>query len=120
MDISATAPVASWIGDKLYWIFLAMMFINLLQRKHQEKAPKKRMATLFLGIAVFALLLVAQTINHFGGHDWMFYGAVVAFFVVIYRYRDRFFPFRFRSPVDGRTLTFQEIMFDDKHGDESE
>mgnify|MGYP006290860989 CR=1 FL=1 len=117
MEPTNTAPVAFWFGERVYWIFLGLMFLNLLQRRHQARVRKKRMATLLLGIALFALLVAAQSIHYFGGSDWMFYLAVAGFAAVVYAYRDKMLPFRLRSPVDGRLHTFHEIVFDDEHGD---
>ncbi|MFW5643799.1 MAG: hypothetical protein ACOCYQ_07180, partial [Alkalispirochaeta sp.] len=91
--------------------------LNVLQRKHHGRAPKKRLATLYLGLGLFLLFVIAHTINHFDGHDIYFYLGAVAFVVVVYVYRSVLFPFRFRSSVDGRWLRFDEIFFDDEHGE---
>jgi hypothetical protein len=117
MDPENTAPVAVWVAERLYWVFLGMIFVNVLQRKHQKYAQKKRMATLSLAVGLFLLLVAGQTINVLGGADWMFYVAVVLFVGVVYYYRDRMLPFRLRSAVDGRWLQSHEILFDDAHGD---
>ncbi|HKL21448.1 MAG TPA: hypothetical protein VJ904_06555 [Tichowtungia sp.] len=117
MNPENAAPVAAWLGERLYWVFLGMMFLNILQRRHHQSAAKKRMATLFLGIGIFLLLVAAETINMLGGADWMFYVTAAIFVGVVYTYRDRMFPFRLKSAVDGRWLQFSEILFDDAHGD---
>lgn len=117
MDPENTAPITVWIAERLYWAFLALIFLNVLQRKHQKYAQKKRMATLFLAIGLFLLLVAGQTINVLGGADWMFSLAVVIFVGVVYTYRDRMLPFRLKSAVDGRWLQTHEIFFDDNHGD---
>lgn len=117
MDPQHSAPVALWFGERIYWVFLGVMILNIIQRKHHQRAQKKRMATLIVGLALFGLLVITQSINQFGGSDWMFYLAVAAFVFGLYVYRDKAFPFRFRSPVDGRWLQFSEIFFDDNHGD---
>lgn len=117
MEPQLSAPVAVWFAERIYWVFLGLMLLNVIQRKHQKKAGKKRMATLLLGVALFVLLAVAQTINHFGGTDMLFYLAILAFAAVVFAYRDKMWPFRFRSAVDGRWLTTNEILFDDNHGD---
>jgi len=110
--------LAEYLTDVLYWTFLAMLLLNILQRKHQQKAHHKRFATLYLALGVFALLMVSQLILIYGGADWMLlpgFGAVAA---VLYHYRSKTFPFRLRSPADGRRLTWDEILYDDNHGDD--
>ncbi|MDA3950115.1 MAG: hypothetical protein PF508_12970 [Spirochaeta sp.] len=117
MDPENAAPVAVWAAERLYWVFLGLIFLNVLQRKHQKYAQKKRMATLSLAIGLFLLLVAGQTINVLGGSDWMFYVAVAFFGGIVYIYRDQMLPFRLRSAVDGRWLQSHEILFDDAHGD---
>ncbi len=110
--------LSSHLTDVLYWTFLALLLLNILQRKHQKKAHRKRFATLYLALGVFALLMVSQLIFIYDGGDWMLlpgFGAVV---LVLYHYRSKTFPFRLRSPIDGRRLTWDEIMYDDNHGDD--
>lgn len=109
--------ITAWITERVYWVFLGMMLLNVLQRRHQKQAQKKRVATLIIGITLFGILVVGQVIIQFGGADWMFYFAIVAAIGGIYYYREKAFPFRFRSPRDGRWHSFQEVLFDDEHGD---
>jgi len=117
MEAEAAAPVAAWAAERLYWVFIGLMILNMLQRKHHERAPKKRLATLYLGLGMFFLFLVAHSINHFGGRDLFFYLGIAAFVAVVFAYRTVVFPFRFKSRVDGRWLRFDEIFFDDAHGE---
>lgn len=110
--------IAGYLSDGLYWAFLAMLLLNILQRKHQQKAQRKRFATLYLALGVFGLLIVTQLILIYGGADWMLVPGFAAVGAVVYQYREHTFPFRLHSPVDGRRLTWDEILYDDNHGDE--
>jgi hypothetical protein len=89
-----------------------------VQRKHQKYAEKKRFATLYLALAAFALLLGAQAILTFGGRDFFLIPLAGAVLGTLWYFRERTFPFRATSPVDGRRLTWHEILFQDNHGDE--
>lgn len=109
--------IAGYLSDGLYWAFLAMLLLNIVQRKHQKTAQRKRFATLYLAIGVFGLLVVAQLILIYDGADWMLVPGFAAVVAVVYRYREHTFPFRLHSPVDGRRLTWEEILYDDNHGD---
>ena len=93
------------------------MVLNILQRRHRKRVEKKRFATLIMGMALFGVLIAGLTVNELNGSDWMFYLAVVAIVAVLVYYREKTFPFRFRSRKDGRWLNFREILFDDEHGD---
>ncbi len=117
MEPQNTAPIAAWFADRVYWVFLGMMLLNIIQRRHQAKVRKKRMATLLIGVSLFVLLAAAQTINHFGGSDALFFVVLAGYTAVLYTYRKQMLPFRIKSSVDGRWLTVQEILFDDLHGD---
>ena len=114
---AAYPPIAAWVADTFYWVFIAILVVNLTQRRHQSKAEKKRFATLYLGLATFVFFILAQTIVRFGGRDWMLIPSAAFIAAAVYVLREHTFPFRLRSPVDGRRLTFQEILYDDNHGD---
>ena len=116
-EAAAYPPIAAWVADTFYWVFIAVLVVNLTQRRHQSKAEKKRFATLYLGLAVFVFFILAQMIVRFGGADWMLVPAAVLVLATVYALREHTFPFRLYSPVDGRRLTFQEILYDDNHGD---
>lgn len=109
--------IAEYLSDGLYWTFLAMLLLNILQRKHQKKAQRKRFATLYLALGIFGMLIVSQLILIYDGADWMLLPGFAAVAAGVYRYREHTFPFRLHSPVDGRRLTWEEILYDDNHGD---
>lgn len=116
-EAGASLTIATWVADTFYWVFIAILVVNLTQRRHQSKAEKKRFATLYLGLAVFVFFILAQMIVRFGGRDWMVIPSAVFILATVYILREHTFPFRLRSPVDGRRLTLQEILYDDDHGD---
>lgn len=120
MEPTTAAPIAAWVAERAYWVFLGVMILNILQRRHQKRVEKKRLATLIIGIAFFGVLVAGHTVNELNGSDWMFYLAVAGIVGVLVYYREKTFPFRFRSRKDGRWLNFQEIFFDDEHGDGEE
>tara|TARA_B100000614_G_scaffold259352_1_gene283783 strand:+ start:889 stop:1293 length:405 start_codon:yes stop_codon:yes gene_type:complete len=117
-EANAAAPVAAYLARALYWVFLGILFVNVVQRRHQKKAERKRFATLYIALGVFVIFILSQGIVTYGGADWMLAPAFIVVAAVLYRFRDHTFPFRLTSPVDGRRLTWDEIMFDDNHGDD--
>lgn len=120
IDAAVYPVVSAWIADTFYWVFIAILVVNLTQRRHQHKAEKKRFATLYLGLATFVFFILAQTILGFGGRDWMLIPSAGLIIAAVYALREHTFPFRIRSPQDGRRLTLQEILYDDNHGDAPE
>lgn len=119
MEIDTSfAPVATFLAEALYWLFIGLLLLNVVQRKHQKYAEKKRFATLYLALAAFALLLGAQAILTFGGRDFFLIPLAGAVLGTLWYFRERTFPFRATSPVDGRRLTWHEILFRDNNGDE--
>ena len=109
--------IAAWLTEKFYWLFLAILVLNLTQRRHQKRAEKKRFATLYLAVAALLFYAFVHSIVRFGGRDWMLLPGALATVAILYVLREHTFPFRLRSPVDGRRLTMQEILYDDNHGD---
>lgn len=113
METVGATPIASWLGRGLYWVFLGIMVLNLTQRKYQERVHRKRFATLFIGLMVFALYIGAKSIEVYSGRDWMLLPVIAAMFAIGYRFQDRVWPFRFRCPDTGRRLEMNEILYDD-------
>lgn len=114
---STSTPIAAWLSDTSYWAFLGIFLINITQRRHQKHCPKKRYATLYVGLGAFVVFLISQGIVIYRGADWMLVPGIAAVAGTLYYYRAHTWPFRFNSPSDGRRLSFKEFMYDDNHGD---
>lgn len=110
--------MAARLAEALYVAFLGALILNIIQRRHQARGGRKRFATLYLALGLFAALLLSQGIVEFGGADWMLVPGIAIIIGLLYVYRRHTFPFRLRSPKDGRKLTWDEILFDDNHGDD--
>lgn len=105
--------MTTFIAEQFYWVFLVILLVNVMQRRHQKQAGRKRFATLYLAIAAFALMVAAQTIIATGVDEWWLAPVVVAVGGVLYVYREHTFPFRSTSRKDGRQLTWKEIVYYD-------
>jgi len=117
VDPTLTTPIADWVAERFYWAMIIILIINLMQRRHQDQAAKKRFATLYLAIATFIIYVAAEMVRNYGMTDFVFIAIAIAVVVVLVVYRAHTFPFRFRSTRDRRWHTFNEILFDDEHGD---
>mgnify|MGYP006304608603 FL=1 len=114
MDQS-TNMVATWIAENFFWVFLGVFFINLLQKRRQQRAVKKRFATLYLGIGVFGIYVSGLSIVEFGLSDLWLIPAVAIIVGVLYRYREHTFPFTLYCQETGKRLTWNEILYDDSN-----
>ncbi len=106
---------AAFMFEKFTWVFLALLFVNVLQRRHGRLAEKKRFATLYLAIAVFLLQLWSGFIHMQGFSDiWLIPGTLVVFGIVIY-FRQYTFPFRFLCKASGKRLDMKTFLYRDSN-----
>lgn len=108
-------PVSGVIVDYAYWVFLAMLVLNLVQRRHQAVAQRKRFAVLYLAIMVFVLYIYSYGLIRLDISDWFLlaYGGPAALFLVVFR--TTFLPFALRCRGCGARLTFNRVMFSDSN-----
>lgn len=114
MDQS-TQVISNWIAEHFFWVFLAILFLNLLQKRRQGRAERKRFATLYLAIAVFGIYVVGLTIVEFGLSDILLIPAVLIIGGVLYYYREHTFPFALYCRETGNRLTWEEILYEDSN-----
>lgn len=117
MEQITSTPISNWVAERFYWVMIVILIINLMQRRYQDQAAQKRFATLYLAIGTFIIYVAAEFVRNYGFTDLVFGVVLVAVSAVLIVYRAHTFPFRLRSSVDGRWHTFNEILFDDEHGD---
>lgn len=106
--------ISLWVAEHFFWVFLIILLANMMQRRHQKRAGRKRFATLYIAIAALVFMAVGQFIVTSGGNDLMLLGALAGIILVMYHFRERTFPFRLYSRKDGRRLTWQEILYYDE------
>ena len=107
--------VIAFLADQFYWVFLAILLVNVFQRRHHSKAVKKRFATLYLGAAAFVIFLMANAVVEFGLPDWSLIFGIAAVILVLYIYRSHTFPFTLRCRRSGKMLDFQTILYRDSN-----
>jgi 8-oxo-dGTP diphosphatase len=107
--------VVTFVADNFFWVFVGILLVNLLQRRYQETAQKKRFATLYLAIAAFFVYTGAQLLVEFELSPYYFVPAVALIIGVVYYYREHTFPFRLRCPRSGRILNLETILFRDSN-----
>ncbi len=108
-------PVSTFLADNGFWGLVAVLALNLFQRKHGTKARKKRQATLYIAIAVFGLYAYAIMVVQLKLHDLFLLIYLAAAAVVFYRFRKHLLPFRLKCVSCGRSLDAKELVFDDSN-----
>jgi hypothetical protein len=107
--------VVAFLADQFYWVFLAILLLNVLQRRHHSKAVKKRFATLYLGAAAFVIFLMANAVVEYGFPNWSLLLGIAVVIGVIYYFRSHTFPFTLRCRRSGKMLDFQTILYRDSN-----
>ena len=107
--------VSGFITDNFYWLFLAALFLNLFQRKHMKTGEKKRFATLFIALAFFAFFVGSGALVQFGLSDLFLIPLIGLIALVIWRFRDRIFPFTFKCVNCGARLDSKRMLFHDNN-----
>lgn len=106
-------PVSNFIVSYFYWVFLGVLVVNVMQRRHRAEAHRKRTATLYLAIFVFVLYIYAYGIIQLNLSEWflLLYCGVVGALIGIYR--RTFLPFRLRCRSCSKPLTFDRFIYSD-------
>lgn len=107
--------LAEALFDNLYWLFLAVLLVNILQRKHSSRAKKKRFAILYLAIAIFLIqfwagFIMMQELSDF----WLLPGIALIVAAVVY-FKKYTLPFRFRCQVSGKRLDIETFLYRDSN-----
>lgn len=106
-------PVSNFIVSYFYWVFLAVLVLNLMQRRHRQNAARKRNATLYFAIFVFVYYVYAFGVIQLKLSEWflLIYPAAIA--VLVWFYRRTFFPFSIRCLSCSKPLTFDRFFYAD-------
>ena len=107
--------IAELLFDNLYWVFLGMILLNILQRRHGGEARKKRFATLYLAVALFLMQVYSGIIARQElGDLWLIPGVAVVLGALVV-FREHTLPFRFRCAVSGKPLDFNTFLYKDSN-----
>jgi hypothetical protein len=107
--------ISDFIASNFYYVFLGVLVINLFQRKHQKKSPRKRFATLFIAIGVFVFYTAAQLIRNFDANDAILFPVLAAILFVFYRFRAKLFPFSLKCKQCAKKLDYNQVLFNDSN-----
>jgi len=113
--ISTDASIAYFLQRGLYYLLIALLVCNLLQRKHLKTGAKKRLATLYLAIVALVLMTAALLIRSFNFSENLLLPVVLAAVLLVLSKRSRFIPFRINCLKCGQRLGWKRFLYHDSN-----
>ena len=107
--------VTTFISERIIYLLLAVLVLNMLQRRYQQHAPKKRLATLYIAMLILAFMIGTVLIVYFDLPNILVVPLLAALLLVGYRFRSRIFPFRLNCRRCGQRLSGKRILFFDSN-----
>ena len=101
------------INSELYWVIIAVLFFNIMQRKHYPHVKHKRSATLYIAVLVLLLNMFVALILQFELPQWMVVPALLIVILVGFLLRKKIFIFKFKCVECGVKLDFNNIAYRD-------
>jgi 8-oxo-dGTP diphosphatase len=108
-------PVVLFLQKNLFYLLLAVLGLNLFQRRYQKYSEKKRFATLYLAMLVLAWMILVIVMVYFRLPDLMLIPFTAALVVVGVLFRRQIFPFRLRCVQCRQTLSSKRVLFFDSN-----
>ena len=113
--IATDASIAYFLQKGLYYLLIALLVCNLLQRKHIKTGAKKRLATLYLAIVALVLMTAAVLIRRFNFSESLLLPVILAAVLLVLSKRSRFIPFRIHCLKCGQRLGWQRFLYHDSN-----
>ena len=95
--------ITLFFSKNIFYLLLAVMALNMFQRRYQPYAQKKRMATLYLGILIVNFKLPEALILPLAA------GVILLGYVK----REHVLPFRLNCRQCGRRMSSKRVLFFD-------
>jgi len=108
-----THIVSNLIVEYFYWVFLAILAVNLMQRRRGREAQQKRLASLYIAIMVFIFYIYAYGLIRLGLSDWYLLIYLAVAVGLMASFRKLFLPFTFRCRSCKQVLSFNRMIFSD-------
>ncbi len=103
------------VADHGPWLVVALLTLNLGQRRHLEHGERKRLATLYLSLLVLGIFGAAQLILLYDWPSALLLLAVAAVVAVAVTNRAYVFPFRLNCRACDARLSVKRIVFYDSN-----
>jgi 8-oxo-dGTP diphosphatase len=108
-------PITLFLQKYLFYLLLAVLALNLFQRRYQKSSERKRFATLYLAMLVLAWMILVIVVVTLRWPEWLLIPGTLALAGVGVAFRRHTFPFRFRCARCGQGLEAKRILFYDSN-----
>jgi hypothetical protein len=109
------ATVTKFVSERILYLLLAVLVLNIFQRRYQKHARQKRFATLYISILILALMIGTALIVYLDLPDVLFLPLLAVLVLIGYRFRKQVFPFRLNCRRCGGRLSGKRILFYDSN-----
>jgi len=92
-----------------------VLALNLFQRRYQQTAQRKRLATLYLAMLVLAWMVLVIVVVAFRWPEWLLAPGTLALVALGAAFHRHTFPFRFRCVRCGAFLEAGRVLFHDSN-----
>jgi len=105
--------ITLFLAKNVFYLLLAVLALNMFQRRYQQHAQKKRMATLYLGILILVFMVGTILIVNFNLPDLLIFPLAAAVLLLGYVKREHILPFRLNCRRCGQRMSSKRILFFD-------
>lgn len=105
--------ITLFLSNNIFYLLLAVLAVNMFQRRYQEYAQKKRMATLYLGMLILVFMVGTILIVNFQLHDLLIVPLAAGVLLLGYVKREHVLPFRLNCRQCGQRMSGKRILFFD-------
>jgi 8-oxo-dGTP diphosphatase len=102
-----------FLARNLFFLLLAVLVLNMAQRRHHGESLRKRFATLYIAVLALALMCGIIVIVHFQLPDLLMLPVLGGLVLVGYLNRRHVFPFRLRCSRCREPLSFDRVLYFD-------
>lgn len=108
-------PITLFLQKNVFYLLLAILALNLFQRRYQKYSEKKRFATLYLSVLVLAWMVLIILTVAFRWPELILIPLTAALAVAGYIFRREVFPFRLNCRKCGQQLSAKRLLFFDSN-----
>ena len=105
--------ITLFLAKNTFYLLLAVLALNVFQRRYQQYSQKKRMATLYLGILILVFMVGAILVANFELPDVLIIPLAAAVILLGYVKREHVLPFRLNCRRCGQRMSGKRILFFD-------
>ena len=107
--------ISERFSSYIYYIMMALLLLNITQRKHVKHGEKKRLATLWMAGLFLFFQVELVVIQHYKLSDYYIIPAFLVFLAIGYLLRKKMLVFKFKCESCGTKLGYKRILYWDNN-----